>query len=282
MTAIPGALAGEVVLVTGGGSGIGRAVVRRFSDEGAHVVVLERDSDSASELTAATGLAVVVGDVSNRDDMSTAVETAVSRFGKLDALISNAGIHDYHRSLRSLSPAELDRAFDVLFAVNVKGLLIGAQCAVPHLRESGGSITVTVSPAGFQAGGGGPIYTATKHAVVGIIKQLAYELAPTVRVNGVAPGATRTNLGGPEVLGAVDDSWDSAATVAAVHAITPLQFIADPADHAGAYVLLTSRRDGRAITAEIIRSDGGMDVRVRPSRRLLTSSTRDPEAVDAR
>lgn len=268
------ALVGDVALVTGGGSGIGRAVVDRYVAEGADVVVLDRDEQGCEGVRRDHPRAGVVhGDATDVATVQLAVETAVSRFGKLDVLVSNAGVYDLHRTLRSLAPDELSLAFDQLFAVNVKAALLAARCALEPLRESHGSMIFTVSPAGFQAACGGPLYTASKHALVGVIRQLAYELAPTVRVNGVAPGATRTNLRGVDALHGEAAPSVAADGEAIAVAATPLGFVAEPEDHAGAYVLLASRRDGRAMTATVLRTDGGMEVRVRPRRAGATEAT---------
>ena len=260
-----GALAGQVALVTGGASGIGRAVAERFVAEGAGVVVLDRDGGALQDLqrTAPPEVVAIEGRADRADDLEGALRFADERFGRLDVLVANAGVHDHHRSLRSLTPDELDRGFDELFAVNVKAVLLGVRCALSRLVETEGSVVITVSPASFQAGGGGALYTASKHAALGLVRQLAYELAPRVRVNGVAPGATRSHLRGPPALGEHGTDWEDAATLDLVRSVTPLGFVADPADHAGAYVLAASRRDGRAMTAAVIRTDGGVTVPVR-------------------
>lgn len=262
------ALDGQVAVVTGGASGIGRAVVRRFVAEGAAVVVLDRDGAALPAVEEEGGgrVATVTGAAHRSDDVDAAVAVARDRFGSLDTFVANAGVHDHFRSLRSLNVDELSRAFDDLFTVNVKAVLVGASCALPLLFESSGSIVVTLSSASFQAGGGGPLYTASKHAVLGVVRQLAYELAPNVRVNGVAPGATRTRLRGAPALGDHGTDWDDPGIRGAAEAVTPLGFVADPAEHAAAFVLLASRRDGRTMTATVVRSDGGMAVPVRPGR----------------
>ncbi|HEY2049541.1 MAG TPA: SDR family NAD(P)-dependent oxidoreductase [Caulobacteraceae bacterium] len=187
-----GALDEEVVLITGGASGLGRAIVERFLEEGARVAVLDRAPQRLEPLAAAGDrLEVIGGDVRSLADNRRAVESCVRRFGRLDCAIGNAGIWDYSVTLDGLPEDRLDAAFDELFHVNVKGYLLLAKAALPELVRSSGALVFTVSNAGFDPAGGGPLYTASKHAVVGLIRQLAYELAPAVRVNGVAPGPMR-------------------------------------------------------------------------------------------
>jgi NAD(P)-dependent dehydrogenase (short-subunit alcohol dehydrogenase family) len=156
--------------------------------------------------------------------------------------------------------------FDSVFAVNVKGYLLGAKAAVPELLRARGSMIFTVSNAGFFPGGGGPVYTASKHAVVGLVRQLAHELAPKVRVNGVAPGGTVTDLRLPRALG-TDESgealraFDVPDIENTIRGLTPLRLAPVPEDHAAAYVLLASSENSRAMTGAIIQSDSGIGVR---------------------
>ena len=187
-----GWLDGSVALVTGGGSGIGRAIVARFVEEGARVGVLDRVPARAAQLRADFGDTVVAipGDVTRREDNARAVAETVAAFGRLDVFVGNAGVFDNFLSLADFPEERLAQAFDEMFAVNVKGYLLGAKAALAELTKTEGSIIFTASVAGFNSGGGGAIYTASKHAVVGLIRQLAVELGPRVRVNGVAPGGT--------------------------------------------------------------------------------------------
>jgi cis-2,3-dihydrobiphenyl-2,3-diol dehydrogenase len=119
----------------------------------------------------------------------------------------------------------------------------------------------TVSNAGFDPAGGGPLYTASKHAVVGLIRQLAYELAPAVRVNGVAPGPIETDLRGAEALGQADRSISSLNLSAVAVAGLPLARVPAPADYAGGFVFLASRRDSRPATGGVVSLDTGIAVR---------------------
>ena len=185
-----GWLDGQVALVTGGGSGIGRAVVERYVDEGARVAVIDRAPGRGEELRARFGdrVAAIAGDVSRLDDNRRAVAATVAAFGRLDIFVGNAGVLDGFVPLSEMPEEKLAAACDELFAVNVKGCILGAKAALAELDEGSGCMIFTASGAGFTSAGGGVIYTASKHAVVGIIRQLAVELGPKIRVNGVAPG----------------------------------------------------------------------------------------------
>lgn len=120
----------------------------------------------------------------------------------------------------------------------------------------------TLSNSAFHAGGGGPLYVASKHAGLGLIRQLAYDFAPDVRVNGVAPGATMTPLRGPVSLGKNERRLsDIKGFEENIAASTPLKFVAQPHEHTGHYVLLASKENSRATTAHVIHSDGGWDIR---------------------
>ncbi|MBS0411502.1 MAG: 3-(cis-5,6-dihydroxycyclohexa-1,3-dien-1-yl)propanoate dehydrogenase [Proteobacteria bacterium] len=255
-----GALEGESILITGGAAGLGRAVVMRLLEEGARVTVLDRTPERLADL-AGEALAVVGGDVRALADNARAVAAAVARFGKLDCAIGNAGIWDYSLSLDDLDPERLDAAFDEMFHVNVKGYLNLAKAALPDLVRSAGSLVFTVSNAGFDPGGGGPLYTAAKHAVVGLIRQLAFEFAPAVRVNGVAPGPIETDLRGPGSLGMADRSIGDIGLAATAGPAVPLGRVPAPEEYAGGYVFLASRRDSRPATGGVLKLDAGIAVR---------------------
>lgn len=257
-------LKNAVVLITGGGSGLGRALVERFLREGASVAVLESSAARAASLRADFGEEVeaIIGDVTVYADNARAVERTVARFGRLDTFIANAGIFDFFQALPQYEGDKLAAAFDELFAVNVKGGLLGARAALSELVKARGSIIFTISNAGFYPGGGGPIYTASKHALVGLVKQLAHELAPKVRVNGVAPGGMKTNLSGLQATGTGAQSLaDVEGLDQMLRDITPLQISPKPEDYCGPYVLLASATDAGPITGTIINTDGGLGVR---------------------
>ena len=261
-----GRLEGCVALVTGAAHGIGRAVVRRYLEEGASgVVAVDRDADALEVLRdeAPDRIRTVAGDVRDFDTHRRATDRALDAHGRLDVLVGNAGVFDFWRPLRGYTDALLASSMDELFAINVRGYLYSALAAREALVASRGCMVFTASVAGFHAGGGGVLYTMAKHAVVGMIRQLALEMAPDVRVNGVGPGGTVTGLAGTEALGHADRraAADAQSFRSRMANAVPLRAAQEPEDHAGLYVLLASRRDGRAITGEVMMSDGGVGIR---------------------
>jgi NAD(P)-dependent dehydrogenase (short-subunit alcohol dehydrogenase family) len=254
----------QVALVTGGGSGIGRSIVARFLAEGARVGVVEHRAERVAQLRQDFGTAVcaVQGDVTRLADNQRAVAETVRAFGHLDVFVGNAGVFDSFRRLEDFPEEQLSTAFDELFGVNVKSCLLGAKAALPELLKTEGCMVFTASVAGFNSGGGGALYTASKHAVVGLIRQLAAELAPQVRVNGVAPGGTRTDLRGLVALGQGEQSHFADPSIdERLRANNPLHIALQPSDLASAYVLLASRANARGITGIIITADAGASLR---------------------
>jgi 2,3-dihydroxy-2,3-dihydrophenylpropionate dehydrogenase len=264
-----GWLEGYAALITGGGSGIGRAVADRFVAEGASVTILGRHLDRIKQVVENSPdparMHAVQADVRDSAALHAAVAETVGRFGKLDTLVANAGIWDYQRQLTRLSTQELSDTFDELFAINVKGYFLAVEAAWRELVKTRGSIVMTLSNASFYVNGGGPVYTASKHACLGLMRELAYELAPKVRVNGVACGGMNTDLRGPESLALQDRSL--AASFARRAPDTPPPPIplhdssTDPKDFTGPYVLLASREQSGPITGQAISVDGGIGVR---------------------
>ncbi|MFT0167921.1 3-phenylpropionate-dihydrodiol/cinnamic acid-dihydrodiol dehydrogenase [Paraburkholderia mimosarum] len=254
----------EVALITGGGSGLGLALVERFLDEGARVAVLERSAEKVAALRErfdAQRVVAVQGDVTSYADNERAVSAAVEAFGKLDTFVGNAAIWDHASSLVDLTPEQLDSGYDELFSINVKGYLLGAKAAARALIASEGSMIFTLSNSSFYPGGGGPLYTASKHAAVGIIRQLAYELAPKVRVNGVGPCGMASDLRGPVSLGQQDLRIMDSRSPEAIAGILPLQFFPQPADFTGPYVMLASRANNRVLSGVMINADAGLGIR---------------------
>jgi cis-3,4-dihydrophenanthrene-3,4-diol dehydrogenase len=260
-----GWLEGYIALITGGTSGIGAAVAARYIEEGASVVVLDRDGAKFAPLGERFGsrIKLVEGDVRDYRAHEAAVALALSSFGKLDVLVANAGVSDFNRPLASYTAETLAATMDEMFAINVRGYLYAAMAARAALATSHGSIICTSSISGMNAGSAGTMYTLTKHAVVGLIRQLAHEFAPDVRVNGVGPGGTLTDLRGTDALGHRERSIAARylQSEARIADSVPLKLAQRPEDHTGLYVLLASRENSRAITGEVLMSDGGVGVR---------------------
>ena len=254
----------EVALVTGGGSGLGRAVVDRFVAEGARVAVLDRSPLRLKELCAAHGNAVVgvEGDVRHLTSHEEAVTRCVETFGKLDCLIGNAGVWDYSIPLVDLPDDRIEDAFDEVFSINVKGYLLAAKACLPELVKSRGSVIFTASNAGFYPAGGGALYTGSKHAVVGIVKQLAYELGPHVRVNGIAPGGIGgSDLRGPHSLGMRDTSISTLPLGEMLSKVLPTERMATAEEYTGAFVFFATRAETVPLTGSMLNYDGGIGVR---------------------
>jgi NAD(P)-dependent dehydrogenase (short-subunit alcohol dehydrogenase family) len=255
-------LAGVRAVVTGAGSGIGRAVVRRYIAEGARVVAVVRNPKDVMGLEE-EGAVVVVGDVSLYATAQAAVTAAEEKFGGLDVYVANAGLWDFHKRLEKQSPEELEAAATEILGVNLMGAVFGARAAIGALRATKGSIIVTGSNACFLAGGGGALYTASKFALRGLVLQLAKEFAPDVRVNGVAPGATDTSLSGPASLGQGAKEMNAdPGRIAAMAPHIPLGVVSAPEDHTGLYVLLASRQNSAYVTGAMLLSDGGLTISV--------------------
>ncbi|AGT33884.1 biphenyl dihydrodiol dehydroganse (plasmid) [Geobacillus genomosp. 3] len=258
-----GWLDGKVALVIGGGSGIGRGVVEAFLREGASVGVLEINPQKVSKLEEhGTAVKAIQGDATMLKDNERAVRFTVETFGRLDILVSCVGVWDYFADLPNIPAEKISDAFDELFAVNVKSNLLSAKAALPELLKTEGNIVLTVSNSGFYPAGGGPLYVSSKFAVRGLIMELAYELAPKIRVNGVAPGGTITDLSGLKSLEQQNMSLSQIPNLPDIMRTTnPLQVLGTPEDHAWAYVYLASKERTRTVTGTIIHTDGGIGVR---------------------
>jgi 2,3-dihydroxy-2,3-dihydrophenylpropionate dehydrogenase len=266
---VSGWLEAYSTLITGGGSGIGRAVAERFLAEGANVTVFGRDKEQLDALARTVPdpgrLHTVTGDVRDPAALQRAVEETVEHFGKLDTLVANAGVWDYQRQLTRLSAPDIDAAFDEVFSINVKGYLLAAHAAWPELVRTRGSIVMTLSNASFYVNGGGPLYTASKHACLGLMRELAYELAPKVRVNGVACGGMNTDLRGPATLDlgrrSISASFAKKRPDAPPPSIPLHDSSTEPGAFTGPYVLLAAREQSGTITGHAINADGGIGVR---------------------
>ncbi|MEA3076579.1 MAG: hypothetical protein QOF60_1487 [Actinomycetota bacterium] len=190
-----GALDGKVAIVTGGASGIGLATATRMVAEGASLVIADIDDGAGKAVAADLGARFVRADVGNPDDWANVVAEAEEAFGGLDVAYLNAGVTSQEPDVTKLS----DELYRKVMGANVDGVVFGTRAVVPAIeRRGGGAIVATASLAGIIAFPPDPLYTATKHAVVGFVRSLAPQLeAKGIRINAVCPGIVDTPLVGP-------------------------------------------------------------------------------------
>jgi NAD(P)-dependent dehydrogenase (short-subunit alcohol dehydrogenase family) len=252
------ALQGMSTLVTGGGSGIGRGVVDAYVAAGALVTVVERSTDNAEGLLRdyAGNVTVVVGDATDPGVLDDAVGAAQRGASQLDNLTCCVGVFDYYASVRELDAQQLLAASAEIWRLNVASTLLAVNRAYPSLRSARGSITLTLSESAFRGVGGGVLYGSSKWALRGAVSHLAADLAPDVRVNAVAPGGTEgTRLGGLSTLGHTRTADQIPGRADRIKSSNLLQVVAEPHDHAAAYVYLASR-GARVCTGVVINTDG--------------------------
>ncbi len=252
-----GRLTGQSALVSGGASGIGKAIAALFLHEGASVVVSDINSpalDTAvKELSASGPVTGVTGDVRSMADAGRMVAAAVDEFGKLDVLVCNAGI-------TSVMPIEQlgEDEWDAVLETNVKGMFTLVKHAVPQMiRQGGGRIVTLGSEMGIVAVPESPAYNASKGAVIMFTKSIAVDLIRhNIRVNSLCPGITRT----PLLQAEVDNSVDPARTAAEQAAWAPILRVADPMEIAHGALFLASDDSSFAVGSCLV-LDGGFTAR---------------------
>ena len=188
----------KVAIVTGAGSGIGKATALAYAAEGAKVVVVSRTDkeikQTADEIVKAGGVAIALtGDVSKPEDVEKVVTDTVAKFGRLDIVFANAGINGVWAPIEEITVDEWDKTIDI----NLKGTFLTIKYAVPHLKKQGGSITIVASVNGTRifSNTGATAYSASKAAQVAMTQMLAVELGQfNVRVNAICPGAVDTQI----------------------------------------------------------------------------------------
>ena len=232
-------LEGRVAVITGAASGIGLATARLFAREGATLLLGDVDEEggrrAAEEIEADGGRAEFVRtDVTSSEDVRGLVGGAVGRHGKLDIIFNNAGI-----SMTKPIPDTTEEEFDRIVAINFKGVFLGCKYALVHLLENpeGGAILNMSSNGGLVGRPGDPLYSATKHAVMGLTKSLAVTYADRkIRTNALCPGA----IGTPMLEGIIDSFDDREEGLRRVLANSPTPRVASAEEVARAGLFLVS------------------------------------------
>lgn len=244
-------LTGKVAVVTGGGQGIGEGIAKGFARAGAAVVVAARHAERvarvADEIAAEGGQALAVPtDVTDRDALVTLADAAVERFGRLDVWVNNAGGSPVQAPLRELAESD----WDACLALNLTAVWRASVIAAGRMGDGGCIINVT-SPAATRAVPGSGHYSAAKAGVNALTLTMSVELAPAIRVNGIAPGFVPTEV----VMTALGTDLEGLEKMA--NSRIPLKRLGTPDDMAGAAIYLASDA-GSWVTGQIITVSGGL------------------------
>jgi 3-oxoacyl-[acyl-carrier protein] reductase len=252
-------LANKTIIVTGAGSGIGQYGARLFAQEGANVVAADIDAgaveETVKEIVGAGGNAIAVPfDVTSVDDNARLVSEAVEAFGGLHGYWANAGLTT---PIRPATEQDAD-TFDRVFQVNAKGPWLGARAAIGELKKSeGAAFLITASLSGFLARPGNSTYSVSKGAAIQLMRSLAMEFAPRVRVNAISPVSTET----PMLPKFMAQGVDVKATIQAMRDGVPLGRLATPEDVANAALFLLSD-ESTLFTGVNLPIDGGISARL--------------------
>lgn len=255
--------AGEIALITGAGTGIGRAIAERLAKLGASVIVTDLDPATAAQTaqllenpTGAQRHESHALDVTQKDQVTALMQEIAQKHGHLDILMNNAGVSTM-QSIENLTEKEWDFNFDV----NIKGLFFVTQAALALMKEKGGKIVNTASMAAVKAAPLLAHYTASKFAVVGFTKSAAIEFAPYgITVNCVCPGYVKTSMQDREVIWEAQLRGMTPEAVAAEYiAHTPLGRMCYPEDVADVVGYLVSPQ-AKFVTGEALNIAGGANI----------------------
>ena len=239
-------LEGKVAVITGSDRGIGKATVAKFLEEGARVVAADLAPSGLTEYEKDPRVAIVLGDVTVRADAERMIAAAIERFGRLDVLVNNAGIMDRFMPVGELT----DELWDKVLAVNVTGPMYLSRAALPHLIASKGVIVNVSSVGGLFGARAGAAYVASKHALIGLTRNIATTYAAEgVRAVVVAPGGVNTgiSIGGDPSARGYDALKKTLATTVRM---------AEPRELASVIAFLASS-EASFVNGEVVVADGG-------------------------
>ena len=244
-------LAGRIVMVTGGASGIGKATVERFAEEGAQVIVADLNCEGARSVADGVGGRSIALNVTDPASVEAAVTFAVETFGRLDVLINNAGVESARALIHEATLENWHRVIDV----NLAGVFHGMKYGLAQMMRQGGGTIVNISSiAGLVGVGGLSAYAAAKAGVSNLTRSAAIEYGPHgIRVNAVAPTAVLT----PMIERMAGDGFDPAAMADRFRTMNPLHGVVTAQDIAAAAAFLASG-DARFISGVILPVDGGL------------------------
>ncbi len=249
----------HVVLITGGGSGIGRATALEVAARGGIPAILDRDAagvaETAARVSAAGGRSLELpGDVADEATMRDAVARTTGEFGRLDGVVTAAGIFD-GPDLQPLADVTLE-TFNRVLSINLTGTFLAIKYAVPHLERAGGtartSVVTIASTAALRGHGYGSGYTASKGGVAALTKLVAVQYGPRgIRANCICPGAVDTPM--------TNGVWDNEDSRARMKRAIPLGVVAQPEEIASVAGFLLSA-DAHHVTGQVMAVDGGSTV----------------------
>ncbi len=254
-----GRLDNKVAIITGGAGGIGLQAGNLFAQEGAKVLLVDLHEDALKEAVRTIGSDAVrycAADVTQPDQTQQYIQAAVEQFGGVDVLLANAGVEG---EVKPITDYAID-TFDQVMAVNVRGVWLGLKYAAPEIaKRGGGSIVITSSVAGVRGAAGMSAYIASKHAVIGLMRTAALEMAAKkIRVNTVNPAPVDTRMMRSLEKGFEPDDPGRAKEM--VSAMVPLQRYADPVEVARIMLFLASDESSYC-SGGVYMVDGGMTAR---------------------
>ncbi|MBR1284865.1 SDR family oxidoreductase [Bradyrhizobium sp. AUGA SZCCT0177] len=249
-----GRLEGKSVIITGAGSGIGRAASLLFTREGAKLIAVDRSEavkETAKLVSDAGGIVeAVMADAGSEADVKAFIDKAVSKYGKLDAIWANAGVSG---GLVPIPEQTVEHWQEVL-RINLIGPFLAIKHSMPHMiRQKSGSIVCTASVAGLKAGASGHPYGASKAGVISLVQTTAYSLSGTgVRINAVCPGLIETGMTKP-----IFDNAKQRGTEGKIGQLNPLKRAGQPHELAAMGLFLASD-DASYVNGQAIPVDGGL------------------------